>query len=301
MSKSKNPFLRDIEETKKKRLKLLLWGDTGSGKTTLALKFPNPCVLCFDRGAEPYMENNIIFVNTLDDIPQAIEYLKRERHDYLTLIIDDISVYWEMIMSKWSALMFKYNKKSSGFKNEYYAFQPNDWMSIKAEFKEFIRALLILDMNIVVTAREKTNYRDGAFMQVDGKTFDCEKSLAYAFDTVVQLYVNRKGDYLSTRIKDRNKQLPLEFETDYAIYEKSFKDILTRKMEMVDYCNDSQRVKIIELLRDLEADPDDVRSNLRSNYGVDKVADLTSEQADKIIDRLTAKVKAKGGDTDGEN
>ena len=37
-----------------RRIKLLLWGDAGSGKTTLALQFPRPAMIDLEGGADLY-------------------------------------------------------------------------------------------------------------------------------------------------------------------------------------------------------------------------------------------------------
>ena len=52
-----NPFLTAGEANR--RIKMLLWGDSGSGKTTTALQFPspvrgelNPCIRSFSMNIE---------------------------------------------------------------------------------------------------------------------------------------------------------------------------------------------------------------------------------------------------------
>ena len=81
-------------------------------------------------------------------------------------------------------------------RHEFYDFQPKDWMTIKAESKELIRRLIALDMNVIVTARQKVQYADGGFMRAIGETFDGEKSLPYLFDVVVRLYRDEKGRFM---------------------------------------------------------------------------------------------------------
>ena len=41
-----------------RRLKLLLWGDSGVGKTTLALQFPHPAVIDLEGGTEHYGDSS---------------------------------------------------------------------------------------------------------------------------------------------------------------------------------------------------------------------------------------------------
>ncbi len=53
-----------------RRLKLFLWGDSGVGKTTIALRFPRPFVNDFEGGAEHYgevFELGVLKATTDDD------------------------------------------------------------------------------------------------------------------------------------------------------------------------------------------------------------------------------------------
>ena len=96
-------------------------------------------------------------------------------------------------------------------------------MTIKAEFREFIRKLISLDMNVIVTARQKIQYADSGFMRAIGETFDGEKSLPYLFDTIVRLFRDDKGRFLGQCLKDRSNCLPSsEFEVSYAVFAKLF-------------------------------------------------------------------------------
>ena len=105
---------------------------------------------------------------------RAIDYLRTHQHPYRSLGVDPITVYWDALQKKYSDIFLRRNKNSKGYKFEFYDFQPRDWLTIKAEFKDFIRKLIALDMNIIVTARQKAQYADSGFMQKIGETFDGE-------------------------------------------------------------------------------------------------------------------------------
>jgi hypothetical protein len=221
MAKTQNPFKGATQ--KDKRLKLMVWGDSGVGKTTLALQFPNPAVIDLEGGTDWYgtdFEFDVLPANTPDLIMDSIDYLLFEKHEYKTLIIDPITVYWESLQKKWSDILLKRNPRSKGFKHEFYDLQPKDWMTVKAELKAFIRKLTMLDMSVIVTAREKTKYDDGGYMKAIGETFDGDKSLPYMFDTVLRLYINGKGQHVGIQLKDRSNKFPKdEFECSYQVVE----------------------------------------------------------------------------------
>ena len=111
---------------------------------------------------------------------EAVQWLLTNAHSYRTLIIDPITIYWDALQKKWSDIFLKRNKGSKGYRFEFYDLQPRDWMTIKAEFKELIRKLIALDMNVIVTARQKVQYAKdsalkGALAALRDGTGDCDE------------------------------------------------------------------------------------------------------------------------------
>ena len=154
MSDNGTPFQPSGETLR--RLKMLLWGDTGSGKTTAAIQFPRPAVIDLEGGTEHYGRDfpfDVLKATTADEIAAAVDWLLTHDHDYRTLVIDPITLYWDALQKKYSDIFLRRNKGSKGHRNEYYAMQAKDWMTIKAEHKELVRKLIQLDMNVIVTAR----------------------------------------------------------------------------------------------------------------------------------------------------
>jgi len=219
-----SPFHR--ASSRREHLKLFLWGDSGVGKTTLALQFPKPVVLDLEGGTDLYGESfefDVMKAANADEIASAVKWLGNNPHDYQTLVLDPITIYWDALQKKWSDIFLLRNKGTKGHKYEYYDLQPRDWMTIKAEFKGIIRSLIQLDMNVIVTARQKVQYADSGFMRPLGETFDGEKNLPYYFDCVIRLARDRKGRFLGKCIKDRSNRLPKdEFEVSYSVFENAF-------------------------------------------------------------------------------
>jgi hypothetical protein len=118
-------------------------------------------------------------------------------------------------------------------------------------------------MNVIVTAREKTKYKEGSFMVAMGETFDGEKSLPYMFDTIVRMYVDDKGRHMGTCLKDRSNKLPNEeFECSYQVFEQFFgKQSLNRASKPIEYATEEQKSKnrgdllLVVVLKGLVPDP----------------------------------------------
>ena len=280
-----------------KRLKLFLWGDSGVGKTTLSLQFPKPAVIDLEGGTDLYgdsFEFDVLRANTPDEVMAAVDWLLTSKHPYRTLVIDPVTLYWDALQKKWSDIFLRRNKGSKGYKYEFYDLQPKDWLTVKAEFKEFIRKLIALDMNVIVTAREKTKYKEGSFMVAMGETFDGEKSLPYMFDTIVRMYVDDKGRHMGTCLKDRSNKLPKgEFECSYETFEQFFgKKSLNRASKPIEYASDAQKAKIREYIEQFNLTPEQVERRLAA-YDAETIDDLTRENAEVIISKFESALAAK--------
>lgn len=287
-----------------KRAKIFFWGDSGSGKTTTALQFPGVAVLDMEGGTDHYATDftfDVLSATTADEVMAAVDWLLTHRHPYRTLVLDPITVYWDALQYKWSDIFLKRNKGSKGFKHEFYDLQPRDWMVLKSEFKELIRKLIRLDMNVIVTARQKALYADSGFMKKIGETFDGEKSLPYLFDTIVRLQRDEKGRFLGQCLKDRANKLPKgEFEVSYALFERCFgRETLDRESAPVVMVSDDQKTSIHEAIAALNLDSAKVTKRLAS-YGAATVDDLTEEAATEILSKLEAARRPQSTPTNGD-
>jgi hypothetical protein len=293
--KGQSPFKKAA--TMEKRLKLFLWGHSGAGKTTLSIQFPKPAIIDLEGGADLYgdsFEFDVLKATTPDEAMAAVDWLLTHKHTYKTLVVDPITAFWDSLQKKWSDIFLRRNKGSKGYKYEFYDLQPKDWLTVKAEFKEFIRKLIALDMNVIVTAREKTKYKEGSFMVAMGETFDGEKSLPYMFDTIVRMYVDDKGRHMGTCLKDRSNKLPKdEFECSYPVFERFFgKKSLDRASKPIEYASDAQKEKLREYIREFGLTTAQVERRLAA-YDAETIDDLTRENAEVILSKFEAAIENK--------
>ncbi|MBC8436921.1 AAA family ATPase [bacterium] len=298
-------------EPKAKRLKMYIYGETGTGKSVTSLHFPNPAVIDTERGTEHYGDKFDFFkLDTANpvEINKAIDELLKDPQEFKTLVIDPFSNVWDAIQD----MHVKRMRMKTG--NPNYSLQPLDYRSLKSEVKSLITKLLALDMNIIVTAKSKPMYspEKSEFMQVIGTQAEGPKDLPYLFDVVLELVIDPDtGQRIAKAKKDRTNKLPSEFEFSY----KSFTDFLgieglerdpvvfEQQEAMNKYGNRNVEInmggKIIrtagvtaETLTKLSAIADQVGESvlsikLKDEFFVDSLLDLKEDEGQFFLKQLT--------------
>lgn len=302
MENTATPF----EQAKKmeKRLKLLLFGDYGEGKTWVALQFPKPVLIDMERGADLYgdrFDYSVMRTSNPDEVYQAVLWLWQNRHLHKTLIIDPISVYWEALLQKWQDIYLKRNPGSKQNKIDYWDMQFSDWGPPKAEFARLLRICGKLDMNVIVTAGLKPLYSETELMKKIGDSFDGPKVLPKFFDTTVRL-IKQNGKYYGTctdevlKLKDRNNSMPgglFELsDNPYKVFREAFGEILEKDSQPVQLLSPEQKTQIKHLCVDLKVTKEQLVKSLKK-AGADKLEEVEFDQAEEIIKTMDAKLEAR--------
>lgn len=131
-----------------------------------------------------------------------------------TFVIDPITVVNDAIAINYE------NKMKVKTGNSNYQLKPLDYKFIKAELKQLGMKLMALDMNVIVTARDKTLYSQAGFMEVAGTTADGPKEFPFLFDVVIRLEKKPDGKFWAYVEKDRTNTLPVNFEYTYQEFVK---------------------------------------------------------------------------------
>ena len=212
-------------EPSNRRNKILIWGDSGTGKTKAALSFPRCAYMDNHGSAEKYriayQEEHKFFpprpdvLPTADNVIQAVKSLMMDPGDRATLVLDDITTFWDQLQAKWSETFLSRLPQSKGHHAEFYTFQPSDWQHPKRELRSLIRRMIALDMNVVIIARAQKEYAGegggGNFMKVIGEIFAGEKNMVYEFDYVFQfIHVPGEGGGKYTAVVHKQRVTPGE-------------------------------------------------------------------------------------------
>lgn len=301
------------------RLKTCIYGKSGIGKTFAALQFPNPVVIDFEKGTVAYggqFEFSVLKTQDPKVAEDAVKELLEDPQGYKTIVVDPISIYCDLV----TEAQLRKLRKMHG---QAYELRPPDYRPIKNRIRNFVRNLLALDMNVVVTARTAEKYAEGEFMKVIGARPDMHKEIPYMFDTVI--YLSRKGGKrwaitdedaspdFDIIAKDRTR-LPAEFEFSYSELVKHWGEaglirdaepvtteqapldetVLERDVE-IELANGSTLLTAgvtgeqVDAIQEAAKDSKikaDIKAYIMENYGIDSVLDLREDEAEEMLTAL---------------
>jgi hypothetical protein len=211
-----NPFTPAKRQNK--RVKLLIYGEPGAGKTTLALQLQSivggkVAMIDTEGGADLYADAagmpafDVLRTKTYADIKKALEFIQFGKHDYTLLIVDPITVIWTVIIE--GVVMLRENALiNKGGNPDSVSLSFKDWGVIKRKMNTIYNLLVNLPIHVIVTAREKEEFEgEGDSRKKVGSKPDAEKSLDYLFDAILHLNRDTKGVRYALVKKDRSGQL----------------------------------------------------------------------------------------------
>lgn len=119
------------------KIKALIYGQAGMGKTTLALSAPRPLLLDFDNGV-----NRVNYAHQKDTVQitsfqEALDVMKEDLSEYDTIVVDTIGKMMDFIITK-----------VCGTSNP----RIQDWGRINQEFSGFVRIATSLNKHIIFIA-----------------------------------------------------------------------------------------------------------------------------------------------------
>lgn len=278
--------LRGIQpHTIEKRLKMLLYGPAGIGKTTASIQFPRPYVVDTERGAENEQYVKLLkdaggayyFTTDPDELIAEAKSLISEKHDYRTLVIDPLTVIYNDLLDKAAAEVGTDFGKHKG---------PAD-----RKIKHLLTLLLRLDMNVIITSHAKPRWeraKDSKGKDTvieNGLTFDCYGRLDYLFDLVIE--VGKRGkERVGKVIKTRIEAFPEGdiFPFSYAeIANRYGKGILEKQAVPQELASLEQVAEIERLIKTLHL-PAETTAKWLDKAGAESWGEMPAEAIGKCID-----------------
>lgn len=224
-------------------LKIMVWGESGSGKSRFALSAPNPIVIDLEGSTRLYANQFDFYKAEIDKTnPKAEneakltlslieEIIKGEYPDRKTLIVDPVTDLLDCIENMCAKKYESMIGKAIGELNQ---LQKTKWYAYRRENTRFIlNQLKDVPMNLVLVARAKNFWdsKDGK-LQPAGLTYDALDIVEYLMDIVIQLEKTEKGTRALVK-KSRLGNLPdvLDIQ-DYSSIIKALEDNTEEKEEV---------------------------------------------------------------------
>jgi|TARA_R110002124_G_scaffold90836_3_gene231593 phage nucleotide-binding protein len=171
--------LKSTGDIHAKGLKVLVYGQAGSGKTTLTKTLPKPVVLSAEDGLLSLKDDNIPFVEikNIGDLHDAYSWLQ-DSDEFESVVLDSISEIAEVVLAHEK----KVNKDGRAAYGE-----------MDVQLSEIIRAFRDLNMHVLMTAKlEKQQDEMGRmlyFPSLPGNK--TAQKLPYFFDEVLALRIEK--------------------------------------------------------------------------------------------------------------
>jgi hypothetical protein len=277
-------------EDRQRRLKMLLSGPAGVGKTTAAIQMTRPYIIDTEKGSIHYGDiidksgGSVAELNEVSEVIKELRTLIMTDHPYQTVVIDSATKLYERALEEGEVK----------FGTEWGA----HYRHADGLFKRMTDLLLEIDMNVVVTSHEKDVY--GEVKNEKGKTekvkidvgYEGYKKLQYEFD--LWLALSRKdrtrpdSPRLATVMKTRlSNEFPDRqvFEFTYAeIANRYGRDGIESKAEKKDLPSEEQVNRIQELLGRLkEHEIQALKLVTVAGYSREKLLDMEADRIQKGI------------------
>lgn len=215
------PIEQHAGKFNKDRVRFLIYGDSGSGKTVFASSWPKPIFLDLDDGMSSVKRPvERVSIRTWEQLQKAYVFLMHGKHDFKTVVVDSLN---ETQFQAMSSTLTQYpNVRRS------YGSVPgvSDYGKALDDFDKFVRYMRALPMNVVFIAQlAKRESEEEMFQpQLTGKS--TAQNVCRMMDVVGFIYKGESQDqgnkpriitFDDTKFmaKDRSDKLPTQIQGIY--------------------------------------------------------------------------------------
>ena len=273
-------------EVKQQRLKVMIYGEMGTGKSTCACLFPKTAYIDTEdtsskkKYAKMIIDNGglVLATGDFEEILQQVKELMSTKHDFKTIVIDSLTIPYENLQADC--------ERTTGSDFGRHVTAANKKMKL------LVNLLLRIDMNVVVTCQAKKEY--GSNMSVIGQTYSCYNRLGYMFDLVFETQIRGDKFYAATK-KSRIDEFPMN-ETFAFSFEEVIKrygaDCIDKTVVPQELADQAQVIEVQRLI-DLFKIPEETWIKWIEKHNAESFEELSKETIQKIIDHLKAKLKGE--------
>jgi hypothetical protein len=282
-------------EVTKARFKALIYANTGVGKTHFCCSFPSVYYIDSENLTDyPHLVKMIIdndgdhaLIRELTDIIKEVKELLSVKHKYKTLVIDSLSFPCGLLANLEAERLAAKSAGSEGTE-----FGAN---LAKAKRLTLHLGILLsrLDMNVIVTAHEKTRYVNGAEV---GKTFDINEKMAYSLGTVLNLrqHGNSKKAFVE---KSRYPQMKLgeliDFNDGFESIKKIFGAGIFEDESTVEILATPEQISEVKRLIQVLSITDETVQKILIKGQAQSWDEMSSDNVQKCIDSFKSKLQGE--------
>lgn len=165
------------------KVKALVYGPSGAGKTVFAGTAPKILFACAERGllSIASQEPDYVEINTYNDLQALLDYLKKPGHPYETVVVDSISEINEIIKRgielRRNALM-----------------RLDDWGELANKIRKVLNGFVELPMHVIFIAQEKALQDEDKIAKiVPMLNGSAATEIAYNMDIVAYCGMDKNG------------------------------------------------------------------------------------------------------------
>lgn len=279
------------------RVKFMISGKSGAGKTFFALDFPSPYYIDTEGGAELAQYKNKLIASggmylgkedgsgDFNAVIQEIKSLATEKHGFKTLVIDSFSKL--------------YQNSAAIAEDEFGSDFGRDKKEANKPSRQLIRWIDNLDMNVILICHQKDKWerkagkKDKQEISFAGTTFDGFDKLEYDLDLWIELDNLGNNNRIYTIKKSRFENFPLgeTFKLDYKKFASLYgDDVINRDSIPVELASAEQIARLVKLIEVLNI-PEIEVNKWQDKMKIDKWEEANSENIQKIMDQLENKLK----------
>lgn len=242
------------------KIKALIYGSSGVGKTVFGGSAPKPIFASAEWGLLSLADQapSFVEIKTLADLSGLYDFLKNEKHDYETLVIDSISEINEII--------------KNNIVKEVWTMSIKHWWELLTRITRMLKKFKELDMHVIFIAHEQFEKDDEKILKIlpslSGK-FSLE--VAYLLDIVWYLYVDKFGARkMITKAnslyvtKDRTGLIGNDSDLNFTTWVENIKKIkIWKQTTLLEHSTDNWELEQPEApILPVEADPSSIAISL---------------------------------------
>ncbi len=281
------------------KIKAVIYGGSGSWKTSFWGSAPKPIFASAEGWllSIQHLGPEYVDIKSIEDLASLLTYLKTQKHDYQTIVIDSITEISEIIKAD--------IQRRSGKQME-----QRDWGVLSKKIRDILVGFRNLDMHVLFIAQEKYEKDESTIIKIfpslNGKSAD---EIAYFMDIVGYLNIDpstneRKILTMTNQkyvTKDRTRMIGNDTTCDFSAWVEAVKGLEVVKEDQVVYDENLENNWEIETNEVIKKNPTPSTSTVAKTAPQARKApeNDASEAQRKLLSSLIGELTAKIAD-DGD-